>query len=199
MHYLFRVAAGTDLDDFGSACREEWRKILLDVARDSETDVFARFRGGSWRDNADYPRIDARAITRKYGSYLAKYASKRTSKGGRNHTFRPGRWCGVSYPLRRLVARRRLDVRLPLSSIQEGVSVAEGLIESISALIQGYRWATLPDWMTTRSISIQISPLLGRSVALALYDFLITGERDTLDGRLSILHARVKEVRINGP
>jgi hypothetical protein len=176
LHYVLRFPSDVPSDVFECDLRAQWRKILDDVSDQSGVDVFARDGGGTWRGNAKYPRIQCKPITHSYASYVAKYASKNRTKGGRSASFRPGRWWGVSYPARKRIKKLRLDVVFPVKKLERGLELARGIIETGGAVCTGFKWLELPPEVVLHSVSIFCAPGVARRVVKALVNFVATGD-----------------------
>jgi hypothetical protein len=134
LHYMFKMASGASLEGLKREIRAEWRKILLDVSGESGVNLFRSERGRDWSGDVSKPVIDIREITTSVAGYLAKYASKTSSKGLLGSSFIPGRWWGVSYSLREQVSRRRVEIVLEFDSL----SMAKDLVSNVVSRIQEF-------------------------------------------------------------
>ncbi len=140
LHYMFRCADKTDKRALELAVQAEWRKIVLDVSGESGVDLFARAVGGTWRDDPSKPFVSARRIWGNMAGYLSKYLSKTRSKGGKAHRWHPGRWTGVSYPLRQEVQNQRVDIVLEFASEGEARRALTMLVSrAVPALTSVFR------------------------------------------------------------
>lgn len=131
LHYLFKIEAGSNFSHFYKEVRREYRKILLDVCEESGVDLFERGDGTSHAQNPNLPVINFRKVKTSVAGYIAKYASKGRSKGVRGVSFSPGRWWGVSYPLRREVLKRRISFIVGMTEIE---AASERLLECVERL-----------------------------------------------------------------
>lgn len=131
LHYLFRMPTGTDFVGFYKETRREWRKILLDVSDETGVDLFATADGNTHKHDENLPGIHFRVIHQGLAGYLAKYASKKRSKGGVVSPFVPGRWWGVSYAVRREVLMRRVSFIFGATTLERAT---DRLVEIVDRL-----------------------------------------------------------------
>jgi hypothetical protein len=110
LHYLFATNGAADINLISQMCANEWHRIMLDLCAQTRVDVFQRRGGGSWLGDSRFPRVDARFTVGGLGQYLSKYCAKSRSKVSSGGGFFPGRWAGISYPLRALVFASRIKV-----------------------------------------------------------------------------------------
>lgn len=134
LHFMFKMASDTNFKKFYREIRTEWRKILLDVSEQTGVDLFDRGDGFSWKDSPNHPVINFRVIKTSVAGYLSKYASKRRSKGGARNSWFPGRWWGISYPLRREVLARRCTIVLGLSELGGAKTTVHQVISRLGEL-----------------------------------------------------------------
>lgn len=86
--------------------KQYWYKLLCNVSLQSGIDLFARKKGGTWRNSPKVVQAKAVWCTRTIAGYLAKYLSKGKAGGhcnDRTPTYYPVRWFGVSRPLNKLL------------------------------------------------------------------------------------------------
>jgi hypothetical protein len=187
LHYLFRLPDDVDVDDFALAFKDQWRKILDNVSDESGVDLYARAGGGTWRGNPDYPNCQSKLITDGYAQYMAKYASKERSKGGISSPFRPGRWWGVSYAVRKEIKKRRLDVYFPVRRLLDGIQLAQSVIEAGGKVCKSYKWVDLPPWVVLQSVSIFCDAGVALDVVRAIIVFVETGDMGAFARVLKVL------------
>ena len=175
LHYLFRLPIGVPRAVFECHLKTKWREILDTCSDQSGVDLYARLGGGSWRGSVKYPRIEVKAVRDSIGGYLAKYASKDASKGARSSPFRPGRWWGVSYPLRKKILVARIEVLLPVESVEAAVKLAETVCNLPPPLVTGFKWAPLALTAVTRSVSIGSTSSMVLPLVAALFEIFGDG------------------------
>jgi hypothetical protein len=176
LHYLFRWAGQETGDDLRDLCQAEWRKILLEVSADSGTDLFARLEGGSWRDDPQKPFVDCKPVDWGYAQYMSKYMSKTKSKGGRGHTWVPGRWWAVSAPLRVKVLAERLTVELTFPSEEAAKLAVSRLIQTASDIISNPWIADRAAVYGCLTVSADTPVMLARAIVEALAELARDGD-----------------------
>jgi hypothetical protein len=190
LHYLFRVPRDIDLVAFGKALRTEWRKILLDISAETMVDLFRRRDGGTWRDDRNKPRVNLLIVKHDYGRYIAKYASKVRTKGGKDAVFCPSRWWGVSVGLRRRIRDIRLEAIIQLPTLSASFEIAETFGHLDHDCTKNAVWLVGPVADSFAMLSFFCPPKKGRMLVLALLTFLETGSLSCLDEELK----RIKSI-----
>lgn len=180
VHYMFRANLGDSPGVFLAEVRAEWRKILLDVSADTGVDVFENADGYSWKDDPEKPLIDLRQIETSVAGYLAKYASKTQSKANAASGWHPGRWWGVSYPLRREVLRRRLQVVLGLETLDDATRSIKTVCDKLGPLIQSAFIPESDNGFVDYFVSLVTVPGMSKKIARAICMFLVDGDETAL-------------------
>lgn len=71
-------------------------QLFSELSKMTNTDMFARASGGTWKDNPDVLKCDSQVIRKDVASYLSKYISKTNSKINENPDnkieYYPSRW-----------------------------------------------------------------------------------------------------------
>lgn len=91
-----------------------WCELLGLISDRANVDLFARAQGGTWRNNWEHIKANAKAVRKSIRHYLAKYMSKNTiarsqlkqDASGKKYYF-PTRWWGCTNRVRRMVREQR--------------------------------------------------------------------------------------------
>jgi hypothetical protein len=97
MHMAVRCETIRDAQVVLFAWQKVWREALVLTAKRTGVDIFAREKGGTWRDSPEIWQVDSQTVKKDVGRYLSKYLSK--GGDGACHGF-PPRWWGASVSLR---------------------------------------------------------------------------------------------------
>jgi hypothetical protein len=181
VHILFRLDGSSDVPAFYKSARAEWTKILEEVSDSSEVDLFERAEGGSWRGVENAVHVNFKLVTYGMAGYLAKYISKGESKDGRKAGWWPGRWWGVSEPLRAEVMKRRLNFILELDSGDQAKSIVEAICAVGLSLFD--RMICFP---AKKEYAVDVYSFLascgaGKETAQAIVDWIVFGDLSALD------------------
>lgn len=180
LHYMLRLPYGSNGSAFKEEVRAEWRKILLDVSEQCGIDLFQRKAGGTWKDDATKPVIDVRSVWGNCGSYLAKYLSKQQTKSGGSQPWRPGRWWGVSSPLRELVKAYRFDQCVSFRVFDEPCRWTDD-IAVITRLFEGrlkrFKIGLAPG---ETGLSFHVKPGTAKEVSQAIINCIKTEDQEAL-------------------
>lgn len=174
MHYLFRLPSDVDIVAFKLACNQEWRRILIDVSRESGVDVFRRLDGETWRDDPNKPRVNYVYVKRRYANYISKYTSKTKSKGGVVSPFRPTTWWGISASSRNAVAKERVEAILPIELLGLGARVQEMIVTAGGACCSMFKWVSPPERTDTVMLSFYVATGARRDVVAAIWNWFKT-------------------------
>lgn len=102
LHYAVYIEPGQDGRRIYHGFKGYWYKLLCAVSTKSGVDLFAKKRGGTWKNNPKVVQAKAVWCDRSVAAYLSKYLGKRVNcigEGGWAPTYYPVRWWGVSRPL----------------------------------------------------------------------------------------------------
>lgn len=104
LHYCFVCEDEEVLSKVEREFQGFWYDLLCDVSDKSGIDLFAREKGGTWRDSPGMIQTRAERVKKSVSAYLSKYATK-----GNQHkhnprfpwgnAFYPSRWWGCSQSL----------------------------------------------------------------------------------------------------
>ena len=111
----------------GRKIRKTWYRVLEEIGRRENTDMFIR-RGGFGRNTYKQFLKGNRVaeIEKSLAAYFAKYVSKGKTKNPSNaseHAYYPSRWWGISRKLLVKVKKERLNVRFTAVSEDECVNL----------------------------------------------------------------------------
>lgn len=192
LHYLFKIEAGKNFSLFYKEVRKEWRKILLDVSQEAGVDLFRCEDGRTHKDNPNLPVINFRKVKTSVAGYLAKYASKGRSKGVRGVSFSPGRWWGVSYPLRREVLKRRVSFVVGMTEIEAASARILECVEKLGNAVSKIWRASSEQTGPGEFVSIIVRGVGAGDCANAIRAWLMDG--DTTDmSKFSLIPPMVRE------
>lgn len=181
LHYLFRMPSGTDFVHFYKATRKEWRKILLDVSEETGVDLFEQAAGGTHRNNPNLPGIKFVVIHQGLAGYLAKYASKESTKAGTQSPFTPGRWWGVSYAIRKEVLMRRVSFVLGTTALERSVERLVEVVEKIAHVTKSLWRPTSEKCMAGDFVSIALGDYSPGFIANLIRGWLVDGDLTSLE------------------
>lgn len=84
--------------------KAHWTKILNDIGKKENIDMWARSKGGSWKDSQEVIQTRALPVEKSVSAYLSKYATKGNTHMAKSKGFTvkfyPSRWWGCSRALR---------------------------------------------------------------------------------------------------
>lgn len=110
---LYHPDAGKALE-IGKSFREQWHKILQDIGKKAECDMFAG-RNGRRNDDINKMHFYCQPMRRSLGAYFSKYAGKKESKQAWYCRKYPvSRFWGSSYALKKIVKSLSFDFVLEL-------------------------------------------------------------------------------------
>jgi len=119
--------------EIGESFREQWHKILQDISKLADTDLFL---GRNGRDNSDIEKnhFYCQPMRRSLGAYFSKYAGKKESKQAWYCQKYPvSRFWGCCYALKRLIKSLSLEVKIVDSNSEWIESVIASILEKIAA------------------------------------------------------------------
>jgi hypothetical protein len=143
-------------------------------------DLFERAEGGSWRGIENAVHVNFKLVTYGMAGYLAKYLSKNKSKDGRKNGWWPGRWWGVSKPLRLEVEKRRLKFILELDCGEQAKTIVEAICATGLSLFD--RMICFP---AKKEYAVDVYSFLagcgaGKETTQAIIDWVVYGDMNAL-------------------
>lgn len=112
--------------------KRRWIKVLDSVSLRSNTDVYARTDGDTWKNQKFIVRTDAQTVTKSVGCYLSKYLSKGSQKLRCSTAHAPSRWWFASKSLQREARQCRRDTVVAHLSLSDAVELYESISGSIA-------------------------------------------------------------------
>jgi hypothetical protein len=109
IHCMFRLQSDREIMRLYRDMRAEWHRVLSDVSADTGCNLLLSDNGLDISRAPNSLNVNFQVVKQGYAQYISKYMSKAQSKADGTFSFRPGRWWGVSAPLRKLVAERRFE------------------------------------------------------------------------------------------
>lgn len=196
LHYMIKRENFDYEDGFGEELKSEWRKILLDVSRESGVDLFCVKGKYSWIDDAEMPWIHITTIQTSMGGYMAKYASKVESKSGSQNAWFPGRWSGISYPLRKKVLSRRLDIILGCETVESSAGRLLEILSDAGELFDKTWQPALGIPGIEAYVSAITVPGCAREIVAAIAEWLVFGDVNLLQSVLQRARACLSKPRL---
>ena len=180
LHYLMRLPESMKQARFLALIKAEWRKILCEISDSSGVDLFERANGGTWRHSLRYPKCQVKKVRYSYVHYLGKYLSKTKSKSGSKTTWHPGRWSGVSYPVRRKINELRFERIIPIKSVESCIEEIKALSLVLAGAALGtFLYAGIPHGEID-ALSVSFKPGLTCGFAHALINLFEDGDLSPL-------------------
>jgi hypothetical protein len=176
LHFLLRIPENVRVHDFTVKFQQEWRRVLLDVWQQTGLDPFLRANGETWRDDPRKPFCCVKRLWGGHAQYLAKYLSKTKSKGGSASSWRPGRWTGCSYPLRRRVLANRCSWRVVRPSVNVGLIAARSLSVAIAPACLSRKRLRAGEKYGVKKVSMDCKVGLAKRLAELALGFIEDGD-----------------------
>lgn len=185
LHYMFRIPLTCDFTELQAAFRAQWRKILEDVSDQVGVDLFRKSDTVTWRGHEGLPHVNFKRLTHNMGGYLAKYFSKSRSKSGKTG-WHPGRWWGVSYPLRARIKQERL-CQVLYSGTEDRAQALFDLINArlVAAGMEG-KALKIPAFTGVQQMSFFTRPERSRRLADGIGEWIATGDLSQLCYELGV-------------
>lgn len=176
LHYMFRIRGALLCETFRARISDIWCRILDDVSEQTGIDLYQRKEGGTWREKKWLVQVDVRVVRRDFARYMAKYISKTRSKDGNEHGWRPGRWVGVSYPLRAKIAKFRFEVALPMRSLRVAIKSVVDIAVTLRQYAKSVKWCGGTVESAPTVLSVQAANGGGYALFKAVIDVITTGD-----------------------
>ena len=157
-----------------------WYKLLNQLSKKTNIDVFKRAIGGTWQDKWDTIKeraVRSETVYKSVSNYLAKYLSKAHGKNQKLPQYIPSRWWSASDDCKKLMHEKTLIWILPPCSHKQAHTEIKPLIQSM--IESAEMWAV--DWKnpyTKEDIGIiarsnyETSSEIAEAIALTLKDWL---------------------------
>jgi hypothetical protein len=181
IHIMFRLQGDEHIVDMYSSMRAEWHKILLDVSRTSKVNLLTTDPKRVWMVLPSTVNCNYKVVNHDYAAYISKYMSKAQSKADGKFAFRPGRWWGLSDPLRKLVMERRFEQVFEISGPEKFAQFIDSLCARGFNLFD--RLICFPKREIVRPdvYSFECSSGTGKEVAVAVAAWCLFGDITELE------------------
>lgn len=112
LHYVAYIPPSEKGNRIYHGFKQFWYRLLCTVSQKSGVDLFARKKGGTWRNSPKVIQAKSIWCQRSVAAYLSKYLGKRVNQ--ESHSDRasltyPVRWFGVSRPLSALLKSQTFE------------------------------------------------------------------------------------------
>lgn len=138
IHMALSGVSQPELLRIGRKIRKCWFRVLEEIGRKSDTNMFLRRRGNGNNGYKQFLKGNRVApIEKSLAAYFAKYVSKGAVKKGKTEVvqgYHPSRWWGISRSLLKKVKKERVNVRITCVSEDELV----GLLASAIGFVGRY-------------------------------------------------------------
>jgi hypothetical protein len=181
LHLMSRLQGDEHIKAMFKAMRFEWHKILLDVSNDSGVNLLTTSPDCDWMVLPKTVNCNYQVVKQNMAGYIAKYMSKAASKSDGSFNFRPGRWYGMSAPLRELVRGRRFDQVYEIAGPEEFAQFIDALSARSFDLFD--RLICFPKQEIVRPdvYSFECSPERGLETAIAVAAWILFGDLTELE------------------
>lgn len=176
VHIMFRLQGDEHIVDMYTEMRAEWHKILLKVSQDTKVNLLTTDPKRVWMVLPKTVNCNYKVVTNDYAAYISKYMSKAQSKADGSFSFRPGRWWGLSDPLRELVKARRFEQILEISGPEKFEEFIDALCARSFDLFDRLICFPKRDIVRPDVYSFECGSGMGRETGIAVAAWILYGD-----------------------
>ena len=145
LHYCLGTLSLEQQATVSYGLRRTWINALERAGDKLGVDMFARRTGGSHKGAKLSYCVDIRALTQGAVGYVSKYTTKACKSGKAPRSFPPGRWGGVSMPLRARIKAERFVWSFNVPSQDSGSRVLATFAELMQSFGDKVRYLPASD------------------------------------------------------